>query len=354
MAEDQAQRTEQPTPRRRLKAREEGQVASSRDFTAALQFAAAVGMLAMAGVSIVAGLARVMTGTFRLAFRDTVGLGELAQFSGALVDGPIDFLFPLGLLLLGIGLLSHVTQTGFALAPKRLQPDLKRLSPTQKLKELPSENLAQTAKALILLPLAGVVFWYVLQADMDRFLTLPLMPARAGAAVLSAAVLDLLVKAAVLLVIVGAFDFYRQRRKLNKKLMMTKHEVRQEHKDIEGNPQVKARLRRLQREMMRRRMMSEVPKASVVVTNPTHYAVALRYEPEKDPAPLVVAKGVDSLALRIRETADRHAVPIVENPPLAQALYRGAELGDEIPAELYKAVAEVLAFIYRVSGRRPE
>ena len=353
MAEDQAQRTEQPTPRRRTKAREEGQVASSRDFTAALQFSAAVGMLALAGASIVEGLMRVMTGTFRLAFRETVGTAELGQLSAALADGPIDFLFPLALLLLGIGLLSHVAQTGFALSFQRLQPDFKRLSPAQKLKELPSENLAQTAKALILLPVAAVIFWYVLSGDIGSFLSLPLMPARAGASLLSRAMLELLLKAALVLVAAGSVDFYRQRRKLNKKLMMSKHEVRQEHKDIEGNPQIKARLRRLQREMMRRRMMSEVPKASVVVVNPTHYAVALRYEPETDPAPLVVAKGVDFLALRIRQTADRHGIPIVENAPLAQALYRGAELGDEIPADLYKAVAEILALIYRLSGRSP-
>jgi flagellar biosynthetic protein FlhB len=353
LAEDQSQRTEQPTPRRKSKAREEGQVASSRDLTAALQFAVAIGMLAFSGAAIVEGLAHVMTGSFQLAFRQTVGIAELGQAAQALAAGPIDFLWPLGLLLLAVGLLSHVAQTGFALAPKRLQPDINRLNPAQKLKELPGENLAQTAKALVLLPVAAVIFWYVLSGEIDRFLTLPLMPAPAGAAVLGQSMLDLLLRAAVVLVLAGAFDFYRQRRKLGKKLMMTKHEVRQEFKDIEGNPQIKARLRRLQRELMRRRMMSEVPKASVVVTNPTHYAVALRYTPEQDPAPLVVAKGVDFVALRIRETADRHGVPIVENPPLAQALYRGADLGDEIPAELYKAVAEILAFIYRLQGNRP-
>ncbi len=354
MAEDQAQRTEQPTPRRKTKAREEGQVASSRDLTAALQFSLAAGMLALSGTAIVQGLLQAMRGAFRLAFRDTVGLAELGGAARAIAEGPIDFLLPLGLLLLSAGLLSHITQTGFALAPKRLQPDIKRLSPMQKLKELPSENLAQTLKAMILLPLAGVVFWYVLAGDMERILTLPLMPARAGAALLSSLALELLLKAAVVLVAFGAFDFYRQSRKLGKKLMMTKHEVRQEHKDIEGNPQIKARLRRMQREMMRRRMMSEVPKATVVITNPTHYAVALRYEAEQDPAPLVVARGVDFLALRIRETADRHGVPIVENPPLAQALYRGAELGQEIPADLYRAVAEILAYIYRLRGEQPQ
>jgi flagellar biosynthetic protein FlhB len=353
VAEEQAQRTEQPTPRRKLKAREEGQVASSRDLTAALQFALAIGMLAVSGAAIVRGLMRAMAGTFHMAFRETLGLPEMGQAIRAIAAGPIEFIWPLGLMLLAVGLLSHITQTGFALSPKRLQPDIKRLSPMQKVKELPAENLAQTAKALVLLPIAGVIFWYVLAGEIGRFLTLPLMPARAGAAVLSQATLDLLLKASAVLVAAGAFDFFRQRRKMGKKLMMTKHEVRQEFKDIEGNPQIKARLRRLQRELMRRRMMSEVPNATLVVTNPTHYAVALRYQPDKNPAPLVVAKGADFLALRIREVADQHSVPIVENAPLAQALYRGAKIGDEIPADLYKAVAEILAFIYRLRGEQP-
>ncbi|MEZ5363002.1 MAG: EscU/YscU/HrcU family type III secretion system export apparatus switch protein [Bryobacterales bacterium] len=353
MAEDQAQRTEQPTPRRKNKAREEGQVASSRELTASLQFGAVVGLLAMSGAMIVEGLMRAMRGTFQLAFREHVGPAELGGLARTLVEGPLSFLAPLGLLLLAIGLLSHVTQTGFALSAKKLQPDLKRLSPMQKLQELPGENLAQTAKALVLLPVAAVIFWVVLSGELERFLLLPLTSARAGAAVVANATLELLLKAAVVLAAAGGLDFYRQRRKLGKKLMMTKHEVRQEHKDIEGNPQIKARLRRLQREMMRRRMMSEVPKASVVVANPTHYAVALRYEPQKHAAPNVVAKGADHLALRIRAVADEHGVPIVENPPLAQALYRGAEIGDEIPADLYRAVAELLALIYRLRGEHP-
>jgi flagellar biosynthesis protein FlhB len=354
VAEDQAQKTEQPTPRRQEKAREEGQVPSSREFTAALQFAAAVGMLAFGGAAVVEGLAQATTGVLRMAFRTTVGPGELAHAAAALAEGPLGFLWRFGAVILGIGLLSHLAQTGFALTPKKLQPDIKRLNPLQKLKELPGENLSQTAKAFVLMPVAGAIFWYVVAGDFERFLALAAMPAKAGADVVADALVGLLMKASVLLVAIGAWDLFRQRRKLGKKLMMSKQEVRQEHKDSEGDPQVKARLRRLQREVMRRRMMAEVPKASVVVANPTHYAVALRYDPATNPAPVVVAKGADFLALKIRETADRHGVPIVENPPLAQALYRAAEIGQEIPADLYRAVAELLAYIYRLRGRSPE
>jgi type III secretion system FlhB-like substrate exporter len=173
----------------------------------------------------------------------------------------------------------------------------------------------------------------------------------AGAAMVVQALLDLLLQAAAVLLLLGAFDFYRQRRKMDKRLKMTKHEVRQEQRDLEGNPQIKARVRRLQRDMRRRRMIRAVPEATVVVTNPSHYAVALKYDSETMPAPLVLAKGLDFLALRIRAIAEENRIPIVENPPLAQALHRSCEVGSEIPPELYRAVAEILAYIYRLTRR---
>ncbi len=179
------------------------------------------------------------------------------------------------------------------------------------------------------------------------------MGLEAGMSTLADALLSLLGKAALALLALGLIDLIRQRRKIKKRLMMTKQEVKQEQKDIEGNPQIKARMRRMQREMMRKRMMSDVPEATVVVTSPTHFAVAIKYEPKTMAAPLVVAKGLDYLALRIRKVADEHGVSIVENPPLAQALYRGTDVGSEIPVDLYRAVAEILAYIYRLKGERP-
>jgi flagellar biosynthetic protein FlhB len=182
-------------------------------------------------------------------------------------------------------------------------------------------------------------------------LRLPRQALEAGAAAVSGALLDLLWRAAAVLLILGSIDLYRQRRKLRQRLSMTKQEVRQEQKDLEGNPQIKARLRRLQREMRRRQMMRSVPEATVVVTNPAHYAVALKYDAETMPAPLVLAKGLDFLAQRIRAIAEEHRIPIVENPPLAQALYKSCEAGSEIPPHLYRAVAEILAYIYRLTRR---
>lgn len=351
MAEDRAQRTEEPTPRRKRKAREEGQVASSRDFTSALQFLSAMGLVALFAQQVSVAVLASMRGLFREAFREHLGLGELQALAGAaLYDGMAIFWLFAGVLLL-VGLVSHMTQTRFAWSPKRLAPDFKRLNPITKLKYLPGDNLAQTGKALLLLPLLTLIFYFVVAGQADAFLELPALSAEAGAVRVGRTLLDLLLMAACCLLILGVFDLWRQRRKVHKKLMMTKQEVRQEQKDVEGDPHIKARLRRLRRDMMRRRMMSEVPSATVVVTNPNHYAVAMRYEPAEMPAPRVVAKGLDLIALRIRAIAEEHEIPIVENPPLAQTLYRSAEIGDDIPEDLYHAVAEILAYIFKLSGR---
>jgi flagellar biosynthetic protein FlhB len=163
---------------------------------------------------------------------------------------------------------------------------------------------------------------------------------------------DLLWKAAALFVLVGLWDFWRQQRRWESEMRMTKQEVREEMKETEGNPQIKHKIRRMMRDLSRRRMMQDVDTATAVIVNPTHYAVAVRYAPAGMAAPRVVAKGRNFLALRIRERAVRAQVPIVENPPLAQALYRSAQVGQEIPPHFYRAVAEVLAYIYRLMNRR--
>ena len=349
MPADQAQRTEQPTPRRKQKAREEGQVPSSREFAAAVQFTAAVGLLLIYSDSVVEGLRLGMRGLLREAFRSSISVEHLQAMVFSLAVEPLSFLGYLAGVLLAIGLLMQFVQTGFAFTPKRLQPDWNRLNPGPKLSQLPGDNISQTLKALVLMPLVGVVFWLLLDAELGGLLQLPKMSLPAGADLVGGVLGNLLIKAAVVLLAIGSFDFYRQRRKTHKKLMMTKQEIKQEQKDLEGHPQVKARLRKLQRELARRRMMSQVPEASVVVTNPTHYAVALKYLPESMAAPVIVAKGLDFLALRIRKVAEEHGVPIVENPPLAQALYKSAEVGSEISPNLYRAVAEILAYIYRLS-----
>jgi flagellar biosynthetic protein FlhB len=353
VAEDRAQRTEEATPRRLQKAREEGQVASSRELTMALQFAAAVGLLSLYSERVVGGIIETTRGLFQQSFRRDLSVGELQGLMAAVLRDGMSFVFPLGLTLVAVGLLMHLGQTGFALSTKKLTPDVNRLNPLAKLRDLPGENLLQAFKAAVLLPLFGVVLWQIVSSRLDGFLSLAAMTAAAGTVAVAQAVMDLLMKAAACLAALGLFDLYRQRRRLSVKLRMTKAEVRREQKDLEGDPHIKARMRRLRREMRRRRMMSDVPKATVVITNPTHHAVALRYEPHGPAAPVVVAKGLDLVALRIRAIDEEHGIAIVENPPLARLLYRSAEVGKEIPEDLYRTVAEILAYIYSLRGQRP-
>ena len=240
MGADQAQRTEEPTPRRTHKAREEGQVPSSREFTASVQFAAAVLMLWVWGREIVEGLNRATVGLFREAFHASLSVERLRQVVMALGTDSLSFLAIYGGVLLTLGTMIHMAQTGFALTVKRLSPDFNRLNPKQRLSDLPGENVSQLLKALVMLPVVGTVFWYIVRDELDTFMRLPNMPFELGASILTGTITELLAKAAVVLLALGLFDLFRQRRKTHKKLMMTKQEIRQENKDLEGNPQIKA------------------------------------------------------------------------------------------------------------------
>ena len=352
---DESQKTEQPTPRRLEQARKEGQIPSSRDLTQAVQLALAVGLLAGLAWPLLEGLKQCYRGLFREAFRSGFEAGpwgrRMAAQAWGLLGGPLGVAGLLGMALLLASLAMHMIQTGFAITPKRLKLDFSRLNPAARLRELPAQNLRETIKAVLLFPLFAWACWVVVRDNLEGFLGLPAQSLVAGAAVVAGSIESLMWKAVAALLALGALDYFRGRFSLRRKLRMTKLEVRQEQKDLEGNPLIKARLRRLQREVMRRRMMSRVPQSSVVVTNPTHYAVALEYHLETMRAPVVTAKGLNYMAQRIRRLAEQHGIPVVENAPLAQALYKSCQVGSEIPVALYRAVAEILAYIYRLAKR---
>ncbi len=217
----------------------------------ALQFGAAVVLLNLYSEQAIRGIVETSRALFQQSFRRELSVGELQSLAAAVLRDGMFFVFPLGLTLVAVGLLMHLSQTGFVLSAKKLTLDFNRLNPLAKLRDLPGENLTQTLKAIVLLPLFGVVLWQVIGSQLDTFLSLAAMAATAGSVAVSHAVLDLLMKAAVCLVALGLFDLYRQRRRLGAKLRMTKEEVRREHKDLEGDPHIKARLRRLRREMSR-------------------------------------------------------------------------------------------------------
>jgi flagellar biosynthesis protein FlhB len=346
MASDQ--RTEKPTPRRLEKAREEGNFLSSRELVGAAQFAVFLGAMTAIGSGFLVLFREHFRATVSGAFRAAYGPAEVYVFYRDSLALFARLLAPLFLGLVLVPFLVHLGVTRMGFAPGRLKPDLKRLNPLAKLKDLPGQNLSSVAQALILLPLLLYAVYVVARPDWELFQQLPRMELQAALLVVASSVGTLLWKALGVFVFLGALDFVRQWRRHGRQLRMTKQEVREELKESEGNPLIKMQVRRLQRDMARRHMLKAVPQATAVITNPTHYAVAVRYEVETMAAPVVVAKGKNYLARRIREIAAAHNIAIVENPPLAQALYKSVDVGREIPVELYRAVAEVLAYIYRI------
>jgi|HigsolmetaAR201D_1030396.scaffolds.fasta_scaffold17734_2 Flagellar biosynthesis pathway, component FlhB len=349
---DKDNRTEPATPQRIRKARREGRFAVSGEFVAALQFLAFVALLSWQGASWFQGLLNLMRHFLRNSASITIGAGDIHVF---LRQQILPVLLPMlcagmGLLVISVGSQLGTTQMGFSL--NRLAPDLKRLNPINNLRQIPRRNLPSLVQALLLLPLFGAALYAVVTTNLSTYLSLPLRGLDASVRVVFQTMLDLLWRAAFAFLLLGAIDLFRQRRRYYKDLRMSKQEIRDELKESEGNPQVKMRLRRMQRELLRRQMMKEVPTATAVIVNPTHFAVAIRYQPETMAAPRVVAKGKNLIALRIRQIATDHQVPIVENPPLAQALYKSVQVGEEIPAHFYRAVAEVLAYIFRLMNQR--
>ena len=345
------QRTEKPTEQRLKKAREEGRFPVSREFPFALQWLV---FAALASSYLPAWTRDFCVWAARIWVH--AGLADAPVFA---VAGPGWTGLALPLMAAGgmvwlVGLSAHFMTTGFGLAPARLAPDFTRLNPGSRLSELPGQNLTNLIQTIVLLPLASFLLIGVILGHAPALLPLARVRISASLGIWAGVLADVIVKAAWFFLAYGAWDLFRQRKRWTESLLMSRQEVRDEWKQQEGNPEIKMRIRRIRRDLLRRRMMSEVPKATAVIVNPTHFAVALRYQPGQMAAPKVIAKGKNYLAQRIRELARKNQVPIIENPPLAQALYKAVEVGQEIPAHLYRAVAEILAYLYRVlNGKLP-
>lgn len=343
------QRTEQPTQRRLEKARKEGQFPVSKEFVSGFVFLAFVWLIGNQSTNLLNGARHMMRDMINLAFHAELSLPNLSRWVLDWSWRYFTHIFVAGLGLTSAVLGIQLAKTGFALAPGKLTPDFARLNPVSRLGQLPWQNLTAFFQSVVLLPLFAWILWALIAAHWQEFLVLPRMSLESGLGRVAGILSSLLWKAAIVLFVLGVIDLFRQRRRWMGQLRMTKQEVREEQKDVEGNPLIRMRIRRLQREALRRRMMEQVPKATAVIVNPTHFAVAIRYQPASMAAPKVVAKGKNYLALRIRDLAIRSQVPVIENPPLAQALFRSAAVGQEIPAHLYQAVAEILAYIYRLT-----
>lgn len=346
-----SQKTEQPSQRRLQKAREQGNFASSRHFIAAAHFLALVAVLQWFSARWLVDM-RVTT---RWLLSEAFG-GELTLTKWthmmlilALRCGVPVLIASAALLAVSIGLQLALTKMGFSF--QKLMPDLGRLSPAARLKQIARGNVPSLIQAMVLLPVSAYVVYAIVSSNA-QLLKMPLESITAASGDMFHAFGTLLWRAAGVFFVFGCVDLFREHRHHRSDLKMSKQELKDEHKEMQGDPQIKMRIRRIQRDLARKRMMQQVPNATAVIVNPTHYAVALRYEPEWMAAPVVVAKGKNYLALRIRQIALENQVPLVENPPLARGLYAAADVGQEIPPHLYKAVAEILAYIFRVMHKK--
>jgi flagellar biosynthesis protein FlhB len=340
-------RTEAPTARRLQRARDAGQAPVSRELSGLAVLAAGALML---GVAAPAGTGHL---AHQLAFFFThITMSPQTAFRFA-AEAALGTMLPVMGVALFCGAAAVLLQSGFLISAAPLRPDFARINPVAGLRRLISfQSLIEAGKSVIKLAVTMTALWRVLTGDLPQLMTAPFRDVHKLAA--SALLLSLHVMLAVIAVqaAIAVLDVVIVRVRHARNLRMSRVEVREEQKDLEGDPKIKARLRRLRVQRARRRMLAAVPKATVVITNPTHYAVALSYDRAKSRAPTVVAKGVDFMAERIREIAIAHAVPLVANPPLAHVLYR-LELDTDIPPEHYKVVAEIIAYVWRLRGRLP-
>lgn len=351
--ESDLEKTEPASPQRLEKAREEGDVPRSRELATCTILLAAGGGLWITGEHLVKSISGVLVSGLSLDRAQIFDPNVLfSRISADLVQVLTAFAPVAGLLLL-VAVGSPLLIGGWLISGKALQPNFGRLNPLKGMGNMVSKNaLVELGKAIAKAVLVGTVAWMVVNRQMEAMLGLSVESFEAGSAHVASLIWTSFMSIVGSLVVIAAIDVPYQMWHYANKLKMTRQEVRDEAKQSEGDPQIKAKIRAQQREMARRRMMSEVPTADVVVTNPTHFAVALKYTEGKMRAPKIVAKGADEVAAKIREMAVANNVPLLEAPPLARALHKHAELGDEIPQALYTAVAEVLAYVFQLRAYR--
>jgi flagellar biosynthetic protein FlhB len=354
MADDFGDKTEAPTSRRLQESREEGNVVRSVDLTTGVILVGSVLLLSLFGTQLLFQMKHILATMLHSSISDEptspADVGHLVVTT--LARGG-QMIAPIAIGIVGLTLTIGMLQSGFLLTGKPLMPQLSRLSPFKGLQQIFS--LRGAVKLLMSLLKVGAVITAAamyISDDLPRMLSLVRLSAEPLLAASADMIWWLALKVAILLLVLGIIDYAYQKWQFVSDLKMTKQEIKEEYKRMEGDPLIKQRRAKIARQLMLQRLKRDVPKAQVVISNPTHFAIALQYESGEMEAPKVVAKGADFLALRIRQLAMEHGIPIVQRPPLARALYKNVEVGQQIPAEHYSAVAEILAYVYRLSGRK--
>jgi flagellar biosynthetic protein FlhB len=348
-AENGQERTEQASGKKQSEAREKGQVARSKELSTVLVLLAGGGGFLFLGDDLVAGLMQAMRDGLVIDRASMFDDTAMQRLFGEAVVAALWNVMPFFAVLVIAAVAAPLAMGGWSFSLYPLQPDLKKMDPIKGLKRVFSwKGLVELVKALAKFCLVGSVGYLLLEAKLEGFLTLGEQSLEQGIAGLGNDLIWIFFLLSSTLIVVALVDVPFQLWDFARQQKMTRQEVKDEHKETDGSPEVKGKIRRMQLEMAQRRMMEEVPKADVVVTNPTHYAVALRYDQDKMGAPVVVALGADEVAGHIRRIALANGVPILSAPPLARALYFSTKLNEEIPAGLYLAVAQVLAYIFQL------
>lgn len=352
------EKTEEPTGKKLTDARKEGQVAKSREIANATGLIAlflilkfGIGFLGENFLAAFSGIYEKIPNLIKL-YGNLVPVGDLYSLLGNVLLKILMLLAPFFIIGFIIAFLSDYVQVKWKVTTKPLQPKFNKLNPVSGFKRIFSaQSLVELIKSIAKILLIGFVAYDTFKDNYDVIYLLFNMPLWQGIAASGALAIDFGLKCSLIYTVIAALDFIYQKRKFHKDQMMTKQEVKDEYKQSEGDPQIKGRIRQKMQEASRRRMMQQLPEADVVITNPTHFAVAIRYDSEVASAPVVVAKGEDYLAQKIKEAARGYKIELVENKPLARMLYYNVEIGEQVPPELYQAVAEVLAMVYHMQGK---
>ena len=354
MAEQEGQeKTEVPTEKKRRESREEGQVAFSKELSSAALLAGIVLTLVATSPIILDAMRQLMSQIFRdLAQSEELSIDSIFTLSGEILSIILPAFAPFAAVIIFVGIFASVLQVGVQITFKAISPKFNKISPLTGLKRLfSSQSLADFLKSMAKLIIVGFVGYLTYIEKITELNGLSVSTPESILIYNFTVVAEVAGKIVLALVAIAIFDYFYQRWHHEQQLMMTKQEVKDETKQTEGDPQLKARIRQIQREMSNARMMQEVPKADAVIVNPTHFSVAILYDRDVMSAPEVIAKGADHLALRMRTVARENNVPILERPELARDLYANVEIGDDIPERFYKAIAEILAFVYRLRKR---
>lgn len=351
MAEE---KTEKATPKKRRDERKEGHVASSKDVIAVVSLIGTFYFIQALFPSIYRSLRESMIWFLsRVADFDELSVGRLQQLGRYAVKTAATSIFPIGLAAMTLGIVATGVQTKFLFAAKAAKFKLSNLSILKGIKNLFSvKNLVELVKASLKIMILGVILYQILKDEMIHVARMMDMNPMASSVFTLKEVMSMIVKIAMVFAAIAGFDYFYQRWSFEKQIKMTKQEIKEEFKQTEGNPEIKGKIRSLQRSRARNRMMQAVPDADVIIRNPTHFAVALKYDIDHDNAPILVAKGQDLVALKIIEIAEKSGVAIIENRPLARGIFASTPLDCEIPAEYYGVVAEILVQVFRMNKKK--